>query len=211
MDIFMTGGSFAVAVSCARMGPWEYRGNEDKTLSVWGKSTVPVSITTHRGGFIEAVDEEGKIIAEGGDGQLLWIRVGPKPVKLRYKQLPDPELSVAALEKQRRTVTRYLVQDSPGSLGIPDTLTGAIAWMQEQKDKIPDRCRKSAKFDFGTSIEYGETYPEIMISYEEHETDKEVIERIKVERERSRVAQKAEREELRKLQQKYGAEKAETA
>lgn len=54
-----------------------------------------------------------------------------------------------------------------------------------------------------TSVEYGETYPNIEISYEEQETDEEVVRRIQIERERARLSELKERGQLKALQSKY--------
>jgi hypothetical protein len=197
-------GSFGI--SAVRLGHWECQSNEDRTLSLWSeRESLPVHVTTQRGEFIEVIDAIGKVALEGGDGNWLWVPVSKEPVRLRFKALPDPKLSKGQIQKIRQKVTRYLSCDSPYNLGVPAKLPEAISWMQEQLAAIPEPCRKNASFEFGTTTEYGETYPQITISYEEHETDKEVLERVKVERERTRIAELAERQKLEQLQQKYGS------
>lgn len=202
MEIFAHGKSFAIAA--VAMGQLEYKWNKDKTLSVWaGERSHPISISTQRGGFIEAVNEEGDIVGEGGDGQMWFLPLSKSPITLRFKKLTAPKLSKDQIQKHRKQVTRYLLQDAPYSLGIPDSLTGAIVWMQRKLRSIPKECRKSASFRFDTSTEYGETYPQLTISYSEPETDKEVIERIKWDGERRRITEAAERQKLKQLQKKY--------
>lgn len=131
--------------------------------------------------------------------------VGKKPITLRHKKLADPKLSKNALNKNRKKVTRYLMQDPPYSLGVPENFGRAIKWMQKQLAAIPKAAQKTASFRFDTTTEYGETYPEITISYEEAETDEEVLQRLKTDSERNRIEKVKERAKLKELQAKYSA------
>lgn len=202
MEITATGGGFFI--SAMRLGGWDSRYNKkDGSLSVWGDPQRPINISTHRGDFLEVLNEKGEIISEGGDGNWFWLSVSKSPVKLRFKTLPDPKLSKAELNKQRNKVIRYLLQDAPYNLGIPGTLNGAIKWMQKKLNEIPEASRAKASFQFDATMKYGETYPQITIDYEEMESDAEVIRRIQLERERARIAEINERRQLDALKVKY--------
>ena len=185
---------------------FKYAWNDDKTLSVWSSEPRNIWIRTNRGVFIEALDASGAVAFEGGDGEWFYIPTGKKPLHLRYKKLPNPKLSTDDLDALRQTVTRYLVCDRPYNLSIPDTLSGAVKWLSAKLADIPKSSRAKASFRFDTTTEYGETYPEIEITYSELESDAEVIARVKIERERERVATKRERAQFDALKKKLAAE-----
>ncbi len=201
MDISALNGNFSVAMM--RMGEWNYEWNRDRTLSIWGEAPFPVDVDTRRGDFIEAVDESGRVVCEGGDGGWFRVPVVKKKTTLRFKKLPNPKLSKAALDKARETVTRYLVSDAPYNLKIPDSLDGAIKWMQGKLKEIPASSRAKASFRFDTSMSYGETYPNIEISYQEPEADAEVIRRIQVDAERTRIKTDADRAKFENLKSRF--------
>lgn len=202
MDITATNGNFLV--SAIRIGSWKYKWNKDHTLSIWDSGGRDhVHIVTNSGDFIEAVDKQGSLVSEGGDGDLFLLPIGKQPVRLRFKKLPDPQLSSAFLDKHRQRVVRYLLQDKPYNCGIPDTLSGTIQWMQKQLAQIPKASRAKASFGFDTTTEYGETYPQLEITYQEMESDDEVVMRVQVERERARIRELGERKELERLEAKY--------
>ena len=185
---------------------FQYKWNKRNTLSVCSKEKECVlTITTNHGDFVEVVDESGAVINSGGDGAWFHIRLTKSPVNLRFKKLPEPRLSKPDLKKHRKIVTRYLVSNAPYNLKIPNTLTGTINWMKEQSAKIPQASRAKAEFRFATTMEYGETYPNIEISYPEPETDKEVITRLQIEQERDRIRENGERAEFNKLKSKFCA------
>jgi hypothetical protein len=201
MDIVVTGdGRFCIGMLA--QFHCEYI-KDDNTMRVWSERAFPINITTSRGTFIEAVDKDGTVIQEGGDAGLLYVMLSNQPLTLRVKKLADPQLSAAQIEEQRQDVTRYLVSDNPRHLDIPDTLPGAIEWMQTQLMAIPENCRDSSQFEFGTTSEYGDTYPLIEITYREPETDAEVVNRIMIGRERVRISEVEERAKLKTLQEKY--------
>lgn len=197
MDITAFGGKFAVAMT--RLGAWKYEWNKDGTLSIWGDHALPITVTTNRGEFIEAVDADGEIVCEGGDGQWFYVPVAKRKTVLRFRQLPDPSLSPADINKARQTVTRYLLSDRPYNCKLPDTVAGVIKWMQKKLAEIPKECRAKASFTFDTTMEYGENYPNIEITYCQPETDAEVVRRVQIGRERARIKDTAERAQFRKL------------
>lgn len=201
MDIVALGeGGFGITL-CQRE-TWKYLSHKDGSLSLWatdGKEHV--SVSTYSGIFVETVDEKGSVVQEGGDGQWFVARLGKEPVRLRHKALPDPALSKTQLNKARKTVTRYLVSGSPE---IPSPLTSAIKWLEGKLAKIPAACRRSAHINFGTRMEYGETYADLEITYSEPETDEEVIHRVQIERERAKRDEAAERRQLGLLKAKFG-------
>lgn len=203
MDIMAFGnGAFHVGM----FSRCKYQWNDDKTLSVWSAEPKNVYIQTNRGVFIEALNEAGAVAREGGDGEWFYLPIGKKPLRLRYKKLPDPKLSKRDLEAMRQEVRRCLVSDMPYNLKIPDTLAGAVKWMSAKLDEIPEAARAKASFEFGTTTKHGETYPQIEIAYSEPETDKEVVTRLKIERERNRVADIRERAQFDALKKKLAAE-----
>jgi hypothetical protein len=202
MDIMAIGGKFAVGMmSMGREYAWD---KKDNSLLVWSKEkqALPANVTTNRGDFVEAFDESGKLIAEGGDGSWFYVPVTKSKTRLRFKKLPDPELTKADLDKERQTVTRYLLSDKPYNCDLPDTLAGAIKWMENKLAEIPRASRAKASFRFDTTMEYGETYPNIEITFQEHETDKEIIRRVQIERERARIKGNEERAQFLKLKSK---------
>lgn len=201
MEIIASDGRFLVGA--LRVGDWQYEWNKDGTLSIWGKRDIRVHVTTYRGDFIQLLDAEDHVLCEGGDGEWFCIEVAKEKRRLRFKKLPDPQLSASALNKARQRVTRYLLSEAPYSCDLPDTLNGVIKWMQKKLAEIPEASRAKASFRFDTTMEYGETYPRIEISYTEPETDDEVIKRVQIERERARIAEGKEREQLSRLRKKF--------
>ena len=203
MDIIASNGKFAIGLLCR----CKYKFNDDDgTLSLWGGDTsLPLCVTTNRGDFLEEIDSAGNVVQTGGDGGQFWLHVGKKLVRLRFKKLPPLALSKTAIDKKRRIVTRYLVSDMPHNLKVPNTLLGAIAWLQKQATTIPARSRPKARVSFDTSMSYGETYPNLEITYTEPETDAEVILRLQIEAERARIREISERQQLAALQQRFPA------
>lgn len=205
MDITFINGCFAVGMFARFEYSWNKR---DGSLSVWskGKEASSVHITTNRGDFVEAINKADEVVANGGDGNWLYVPIGKAPITLRAKPLPKIVLTKVQMQKKRKTVTRYLLSDAPYSLDLPDTLEGVIGWMQTKLKEVPAPCRRGAQFSFGTTMEYGETYPRIEITYQEPETDKELLRRLQVDAERSRIQEANERAQLDKLKSKFGAE-----
>lgn len=203
MDIWAIGDKgFGIWMSAE----FKYKSNKDGTLTVWADDApCSASVTTNHGVFVEATDKTGAVIMSGGDGNWLHIPVGREPVTLRYKELPKLDLSEADIDKNRKIVTRHLLSDMPYSLKIPSDLVGAIKWFEKQAVSIPAAARSTACVSFDTSHEHGETYPNIEITYEEPETDKEVVTRLQIAAERTRVANEADRAQFRKLKQKFCA------
>jgi len=206
MDIWAThDGKFMVGLGMAGRF-FDSKWNKDRTLSVWSvEKDWTVNVSTNRGTFIEVVNKRGDVVATGGDGQWFHVHLTKEPVKLRHKKLPTIKLSAAQIDKQRKTVTRYLCSDSPYELKIPDTLPGAIKWMQTKLNEIPKASRAKAEFEFGTEYSYGDSCPNIKITYTEKETDEEVIERLQIDAERDRIREETERAKLAKLKSKYEA------
>lgn len=202
MDIIATGSGWGVGLG--GLGGFKYAFDKEAgTLSVVLDDSATFKrdlfmVTTPRGVFIETV-KDGEVIQDGGDGDWYHVLVGETPVALRYKALPDPNLSKGDLRKHRQKVTRYLVDDTSYSAGVPDTLVGVIKWAEELLAKIPTGSRKTAKCRFDTSTEYGETYPHVEVSYEEPESDEEVVARVKVDRELARIAEAKKRAQLQRL------------
>lgn len=205
MYILAQNGEFSIGSMC----PDEFKhkwNTEDNTLSVWGENKYsPINVHTNRGTFIETIDKSGEVIMSGGDGNWFFVPIGAEPVKLRFKELPAIYLTEADLDKNRKIVTRYLISDKLHNLNIPDTLLDVIKWMKDQLKAIPIASQTNAQFSFDTTIEYGETYPQIEITYGEPETDNEIITRLQIATERARISEEAERTKFHKLQAKFGA------
>ena len=201
-EIMVFDGKFAIGM----MPEFNFKWNTDNSLSVWakGKAIYPFAdVSTYSGTFIEAVDTSGTVIASGGDGQRFEIPITKAPIVVRIKALPKITLIKAELEKRRQVVTRYLVSDAPYSLKIPDKLAGVIKWLEKQAKAIPEASRAKARFRFDTTMEHGETYPNIEITYEEPETDKELITRLQIEAERARIAEEEQRSQFEALKTKF--------
>lgn len=210
MDIWATGGGWAFGMTADN---FKYAIGKDHSLTLVENTKAKyrrniVTVTTNRGTFLETLDADGNVIGEGGDGDWYSIHLSKKLVTLRCKTLPDPKLSPAELKTYRSSVTRYLADDQPHSAGVPDTLTGLIGWAEKLLGKIPKAYRKDARCSFDTSTSYGETYPHVEVSYSEPETDAEVIARVKVERERARLAVIAKKAQLKRLEAEVAAASA---
>ena len=207
MHIYAYGKGFGLPAMMDH-GNFHYEANGDGSLSFWtSEGNAYVSAWAAPGVFLEVLNEGGEIVKEGGDLRDLWIEASESPLKLRYKKLPNPKLSKSELDSQRNTVTRTLVSDMPHSLGIPDTVSGAIEWLRERLAEVPEGCQESAEVSFDTEMSYGETYPNCRITYRQPETDKEVIQRIQVSRETLRLEERRERAKLEQLKAKFEAAK----
>ena len=185
-------------------GKFNHATSEDGWLSVWAENDERpyVMVMSQRGLYIEIADEAGNKIGEFGDGAYHHIDIS-KRVMMRRIDLPDPKLSPEELDAERRSVTRTLVEDAPYSIdGFPGGLRDMISWLGERLEEIPEDCRDSASVEFDTTMEYGETYPNFRIEYEQPETDDEVIYRVKVQRKRDEQADMAERAEFERLKAK---------
>lgn len=72
-----------------------------------------------------------------------------------------------------RRVTRQLLTGQPCSLGVPGKLLEFMAWCNEQLAKIPNDFQVTAEINFDPAHEYGESYPNIEITYVSLETEQE--------------------------------------
>lgn len=206
MDLIYQGGKFLVMVGFGRGVKYAWR--KDGSISAKCDEPTAIMVQTHSGDFLEVLDDKTKeVIQEGGDGQWFRVNVSKAPVCIRPKKLPAAKLTAAQREKQRRTVTRYLLSDSPYSLGVPDTVAGTIKWLSKQIAKIPAASRARAEIDFAERREYGESYGNIAITYREKETDAELDARLQADAERKRLREAAERTQLAALETKYTKKK----
>jgi hypothetical protein len=208
MDIYAHDGSFGVA-----MGGFDsflYGWGKDKTLSLKANPKAKykrpsVSIETGRGDFIEAIDEKGNVVSEGGGGQWYYVEIGKALITLRFKTLPKPDLTKAQMDKARRRVTRHLYSDSPYSLGVNTKLSAAIELLQKKLVEVPKAYRHTAEIEFGSRTSYGESYEHVEITWTEPETDEELLYRLKVEAEHKRRSTENERAQFKKLRDKFCA------
>lgn len=200
MDITLYGDSIAVGALARFKYEWTEGG-----LSVVADDEGPpgIFVRTYRGVFAEVV-RDGKVTQSFGDGDMDIVRLSATPLLIRTKKLAVPDLSPADISAARQIVKRYLVDDRPYNLDIPATLAGMVGWVEDKLAEIPEAARAEATFEFGTSYEYGETYPNIEITYSEPETDDEVIARLTLERERNRVAKEKDMAAFARLKAKYG-------
>lgn len=203
MDILATNGSLGVMMSGldSFLYAWD---KKDKSLLVKKnpKTKYPhssVSIETGHGDFVEALDTAGNIVWQGGDADWCHVPIGDEWTRLRFRKLPKPKLPKTEFEKARQTVTRYLYSDSPYSLGLDDKLTAAIKILQKKLDEVPEKYRHTAEINFRSRISYGETYENVEITYKEPETDQELVRRLAIEAERSRVTLAKKKTQLAKL------------
>lgn len=204
MDVFAMNGRFSVGLMRRLKTEWLDGGRALRISSGTGNDDF-ISVWSNRGDFIEAVNEAGEVIQSGGDGNSLWLTLSKSPITLRYRALPEPVLSKNEMRASRKVVTRYLASDTPSTLDLPDKFEDVIQWMRDKLKEVPAACRKSARFNFDTSYEHGESYPCIEITYKEPESDEEVIRRLQIEAERARIAEECERAKLIQLQEKYRA------
>lgn len=203
MDITAINGSFGIGFGSEFNVEWN---KKDKSLSVWakekgGREYAWVQIWNNE--FVDAFDASGNLIAELDNKSHGFVPVTKEKTTLKFKTLPDPELTASEMNKERKQITRYLISGAPYSLNLPDSVEGIIKWMQGKLNEIPAASRKKASFRFDTTVEYGETYPNIEITYSESETDKEIIERIKISREVERRNTIKEKAKLECLKKKY--------
>lgn len=209
MDIHAHNGSFGIAMS--GMDSFLYAWDKkDKTLLVSQNTKAKfkspgVTIETGHGDFIEGVNDKGDVVFEGGGGEWCHLPLGKKPIRLRFKKLPEPTLTKSQMNKARNIVTRYLYSDSPYSLGIDAKLTKAIAILQKKLEEVPKAYRDTAAIDFSNSHSYGESYANVEITWQEPETDQELIYRLKVDAEHKRIKSEEERAEFKKLRAKFCA------
>lgn len=207
MDIFAIGGSWGFALGGG--GGFKYsvdKKSGDLSLVLAPKAKYKravFAVNVPSGVFLETVNADGEVIFTGGDGDHYYIHLGKKPMTLRYKRLPDPKLTTKEIDKERQNVTRCLFDNHSWNAGEPDTLIGLIAWAEKLLAKIPEKYRKAAVCRFDTSMSYGETYPHVEVSYEEPETDKEVIARVQIQRERARLAEMEKRTQFEKLKSEF--------
>ncbi|HEU4635422.1 MAG TPA: hypothetical protein VFS41_04545 [Edaphobacter sp.] len=206
MDLFYQDGKFLAMVGLDR--GVKYGWGKDGSISAKSDEPTIISVGTDRGDFLEVLDSKTKeVIHEGGDGQWFNVNVSSAPVCIRKKKLPVVKLTAAQRKRARKTVTRYLLSDTPYSLGIPDTVTGTIKWLGRQLAKIPAASRANATIDFSERRAYGESYANIAITFQEKETDAELDARLQAEAERKRLGEVAERAQLAALETKYAKKK----
>lgn len=213
MEIWATGDGFAVGMM--RLGKWEPQWNKDDgSLQIVGDREYPVSVTTNRGMFIECLDEGGNVLCDGGDGSWFYVPAGKETVSLRYKQLPDPALTATEVEAARKTTTVYVARherhdDGPFEFGASytdGTLNAVIESLDKIRDSIPREYRAKARCEIDSESGYeGSHYASIEVSYVRPETDEEVVARVKIERERSRIERLTDEAKLRHLKKKLDA------
>lgn len=212
MDITAADGKFLVGM--LGIGGWEYEWNKkDGSLVFWGKRPYPLNVTTFRGDFIEAVDEAGTVVAEGGDGDWFYVEVTEKKTTLRFKKLAVPALTATEINKARVSKTITVVSqerhdDGPFCFGAgyeDGTLAAVIDSLTKIRDSIPKRYRAKARCEIDSESGYeGSHYASINVSYDRPETDAEVIERLTIESERARIEQRKDRANLAALKAKLG-------
>lgn len=203
MDITAFDGGFAVSMMAGEMFHFNW-DKKTKELLVWenpkAKYKLPaVNVMTNRGDFIEAANDAGEVISQGGDGEFFYVPISKEPTRLRFRKLPKPSLSKSEFDKARKKVTRYVYSDSPYGLGLNDKLSKAISILEEKLSAIPKEYRDTAQIEFSNRMEYGETYENVEITYESPETDDELMRRLTIEAERSRIALDRKRAKLAKL------------
>lgn len=212
MDIYANGETWGFAMM--GIGGFTYTHNKKDnsiTLKASKKAcSYPLTVQTPRGVFIETLDKNGDVIQDGGDGDWYYVDLSAGPCTLKYRALPDVGMAPSQINRHRKKVTRYLIDDQPYSAGVPDTLIGHIKWAQELLEKIPEASRKTAKCDFDTSTAYGETYPNVKVSYDEPESDEEVVARVQIERERERIMTQNRRAQFERLKSEFDSKDVST-
>lgn len=210
MDITASQGKFYIAMM--RTGDWKYKWNKNGTLSIAGGRGYPIHVTTYSDDFIEAIDAEGRVLADGGDGDWFYFPEGKETVTLRFKKLPDTNLTPPEIKKARRKTTVHVVDQQRHDSGpfqfgasyADGSLGKVIASLQKIRDGIPKQYRAKARCEIDSKSGYEDShYAHVEISYERPETDAEVIHRVQIERERSRIAENKERAQLVALKSKF--------
>lgn len=87
----------------------------------------------------------------------------------------------------------------------PEDAAGAIAWLSEKLESIPEAFRSTAKIEFDSVGSYeGSHYARIEITYSRPETDEEETNRMQAEEARQHRQRQEELDTLARLQAKYG-------
>ena len=86
---------------------------------------------------------------------------------------------------------------------IPDTLVGAIAWMQAHLDTVPEQYQADVDFDLSSRFEYDCSSAHIEISYHREATEGEIAERKEGRRQRVKNEKKRDMVQLAHLLNKY--------
>lgn len=181
---------------------WDY--NEDGSLNICvNPGGGLLSITCAEGMYLEIDDEAGttvKTIFPSTLGDLVSLQEGN--YALKKVVAPDPKLSDAEIETARGTVTETIFNDLPYE--IPDKLAGCIEWFQGKLQEVPEELRDTAEVSFDTRTEYGETYDNVCITYERPETDAEVVQRVKIERQRKDIEEAKRKAVFDHLKAEFG-------
>lgn len=172
---------------------------DEKMMEVRAQKGAPsyFIVETRPATFVHAKNEAGEE-QETGDGGRLYLKIEPDSVwQLRIVELPLPKMTPKQMEKARRTKKRfgheYHVYE------MPENVLGLIASLQEKLAEVPEPFRDDATFEFDGEHRF-------QILYWSPETDDELIDRLKIEAQRQRMAAAAERAQLQRLQEKYGKE-----
>ena len=103
------------------------------------------------------------------------------------------------------TVTLFQASIFDGDDWPPGDLIGAIAWMQEWLDQIPEEFRPSARIEIESEGAYKDTHhPRIEISYLRPETAEEEAERAANRALARAQAEARERKQYEALKAKFG-------
>ena len=106
--------------------------------------------------------------------------------------------------KQIITVTVFN-EEQYGGEWPPENAAGAIAWLSEKVESIPEAFRSTAKIEFDSVGGYeGSHHARIEITYTRPETDEEESDRMRVEEVRHQRQRASELDTLARLQAKYG-------
>lgn len=87
----------------------------------------------------------------------------------------------------------------------PEDAAGAIAWLSEKIESIPEAFRSTARIEFDSAGGYeGAHYARIKVTYNRPETDEEYADRLVAEEARKQRERQFELDTLARLQAKYG-------
>lgn len=87
----------------------------------------------------------------------------------------------------------------------PEDAAGAIAWLSEKVESIPEAFRSTARIELDSAGDYeGPHYARIKITYSRPETDEEETNRMQEEEARQQRRRQEELDTLARLQAKYG-------
>ena len=106
--------------------------------------------------------------------------------------------------KKREKVGVTVLSSSPCyGEWFPEKLVDAIAWLNELLEEIPEEHRSQTIITVESETDYDGHNPRVVIAYRRPETDEEMADRIRREKQGEEYRKARELETLKRLQEKY--------